>query len=79
MYMNAKTYAESTGLPVETIRRFCRTGVLPNIRCGRVYMVDTEAATGVIREMAGAVKPKYTSFGAGIEELRKKVKRYAEA
>ena len=37
--MNAKEYAKARGLPVETIRRLCRTNVLKYVQRGKVYLV----------------------------------------
>lgn len=39
-----KDYAEKTGLPVRTLRRFCQDGALPALRIGRVYYLDEAAA-----------------------------------
>ena len=38
--MNAKEYAKTRGLPVETIRRLCRTNVLKYVQRGKVYLVN---------------------------------------
>ena len=39
-----KAYADKTGLPVRTLRRFCQDGTMPAMRIGRVYYVDEDAA-----------------------------------
>ena len=40
MWMTAKEYAETHGLPVSTIRRYCRAGEIPCFRIGLRYMFD---------------------------------------
>jgi len=40
MILNAKQFALQTGFPLETIRRYCRTGILPHWKAGRVYLLD---------------------------------------
>lgn len=70
MYMNAKNYAMSSGLPVDTVRRFCRDGTLPCLRAGRVYLINTEQAAKVLEEMS-APRPHFTDFQQGIKELMK--------
>lgn len=39
-WMTAKEYAENHGLPVSTIRRYCRAGEIPCFRIGLRYMFD---------------------------------------
>lgn len=39
-WMTAKEYAEAHGLPVSTIRRYCRAGEIPCFRIGLRYMFD---------------------------------------
>lgn len=39
-WMTAKEYAETHGLPVSTIRRYCRAGEIPCFRIGLRYMFD---------------------------------------
>lgn len=70
MYMNAKNYAMSSGLPVDTVRRFCRDGTLPCLKAGRVYLINTEQAAKVLEEMS-APRPHFTDFQQGINELMK--------
>lgn len=70
MYMNAKTYAITCGLPVDTVRRFCRDGTLPYLKAGRVYLINTEQAAKVLEEMS-APRPHFTDFQQGINELMK--------
>ena len=38
--MNAKEYDKVCGLPVETIRKLCRTNVLRYVQRGKVYLVN---------------------------------------
>ena len=40
MIVNAKQFATATGFPLETIRRYCRTGILSHWKAGRVYLLD---------------------------------------
>ena len=42
MIVNAKQFCAHTGFPLETVRRYCRTGVLSHWRAGRVYLLDFE-------------------------------------
>lgn len=42
--MNAKEYAKARGLPVETIRKLCRTNVLRYVRSGTNYLVNIASA-----------------------------------
>lgn len=42
--MSAKDYAKTRGLPVETIRRLCRTNVLRYVLRGKVYLVNIACA-----------------------------------
>lgn len=39
-WMTAKEYAETHGLPVSTIRRYCRAGEIPCFRIGQRFMFD---------------------------------------
>ena len=45
-----KDYAALCGLPIRTLRRFCQEGILPAMKIGRVYYVDTQAADQALRE-----------------------------
>ena len=40
MIVNAKQFATLTGWPLQTIRRYCRTGILSHWKAGRVYLLD---------------------------------------
>lgn len=40
MIVNAKEFCTRTKFPLETVRRYCRTGVLPHWKVGRVYLLD---------------------------------------
>lgn len=42
MIVNAKQFCTQTKFPLETVRRYCRTGVLPHWKVGRVYLLDFE-------------------------------------
>ena len=39
-WMTAKEYAETHGLPVSTIRRYCRAGEIPCFRIGQRFMFN---------------------------------------
>nr|DAQ64820.1 MAG TPA: helix-turn-helix domain protein [Caudoviricetes sp.] len=39
-WMTAKEYAETHGLPVSTIRRYCRAGEIPCLRIGQRFMFN---------------------------------------
>lgn len=39
-WMTAKEYAEVHGLPVSTIRRYCRAGEIPCFRIGQRFMFN---------------------------------------
>ena len=39
-WMTAKEYAETHGLPVSTIRRYCRAGEIPRFRIGQRFMFN---------------------------------------
>lgn len=39
-YICAKEFSEKTGIPLERIRRACRTGVLAYMRSGTKYLLD---------------------------------------
>ena len=39
-WMTAKEYAETRGLPVSTIRRYCRAGEIPCFRIGLRFMFN---------------------------------------
>lgn len=74
MWMNARAYAEMAGMPVRTIRRLCRSQVLPHIQVGRVYQVNVDAANETLEGMAANVRPAYTDFQSGIEAMRRRLR-----
>lgn len=49
--ITAKQFSMSTALPLSAIRRYCRTGVIPSIRVGRVYYFDEGEAKEAIDRM----------------------------
>lgn len=53
-----KEYAAVCGLPVRTLRRFCQEGILPALRVGRAYYVDTQAADQALRESVNLTTAK---------------------
>ena len=55
---NLKDYAALCGLPVRTLRRFCQEGILPAMRIGRAYYVDTQAADQALRESVNLTTAK---------------------
>ena len=73
MWVDAKTYARQVGLPVETIRRFCRMGLIPNFQIGRKYQFRPKDANRVIKELKDSKQPSFTSMIEGAEMLRKRL------
>ena len=67
MFMCAKDFAKSIGLPVETIRELCREGKLPNMQKGRVYYIHVEGAKAVILSLLN--KPKQSRRRDYMKEL----------
>jgi hypothetical protein len=53
-----KDYAALCGLPIRTLRRFCQEGILPAMKIGRVYYVDTQAADQALRESVNLTTAK---------------------
>lgn len=53
-----KEYAAVCGLPVRTLRRFCQEGILPALRVGRAYYVDTQAADQALLESVNLTTAK---------------------
>lgn len=49
--ITAKQFSTSTNLPISSIRRYCRTGIIPSIRVGRVYYFDEWEAKEAIDRM----------------------------
>lgn len=47
-------YAKSRGLPLDTVRGYCRKGIVPHLRIGKTYRLDPplvdEALSQVMRE-----------------------------
>ena len=73
-WANAKDYAELAGMPVKTIRRMCRSGVLPHIQVGRVYKVNVGQADAVLTSMASEKRPAYTDFRSALNEMKRRLK-----
>lgn len=52
--VTCEEYASSRGLPVVTVRRYCREGIVPYLRIGKAYRLDPplvdEALAQVMRE-----------------------------
>lgn len=75
--ITAKKFAISTSLPLDTIRRYCRTGIIPSIRIGRVYYFDEGEAKEAIdgmkkrREWPNDVEASYRV----VEEMIKNAQR----
>lgn len=81
--MNAKEYAKARGLPVETIRRLCRTNVLRYVQRGKVYLVNIACADAYFeaqeasqqekvqrRTVIKPVKARPTNFKAQLADLQ---------
>lgn len=77
--ITAKQFSMSTALPISVIRRYCRTGVIPSIRVGRVYYFDEGEAKEAIdrmknrREWPNDVEASYRM----VEEMIKNAKSAA--
>lgn len=84
--MSAKDYAKTRGLPVETIRRLCRTNVLRYVQRGKVYLVNIACADAYFEaeemrrqeklERRTAVKPvnmRQVNFKAQLADLRAEI------
>ena len=84
--MNAKEYAKTRGLPVETIRRLCRTNVLKYVQRGKVYLVNIACADAYFEaeemrrqeklQRRTAVKPvnmRQVNFKAQLADLRAEI------
>lgn len=84
--MNAKEYAKARGLPVETIRRLCRTNVLRYVQRGKVYLVNIACADAYFEaeemrrqeklQRRTAVKPvnmRQVNFKAQLADLRTEI------
>lgn len=84
--MNAKEYAKARGLPVETIRRLCRTNVLKYVQRGKVYLVNIACADAYFEaeemrrqeklQRRTAVKPvnmRQVNFKAQLADLRAEI------
>lgn len=75
--ITAKQFSTSTNLPISSIRRYCRTGIIPSIRVGRVYYFDEEEAKEAIdgmkkrREWPNDVEASYRV----VEEMIKNAQR----
>jgi hypothetical protein len=84
--MNAKEYAKARGLPVETIRRLCRTNVLRYVQRGKVYLVNIACADAYFEaeemrrqeklQRCTVVKPvnmRQANFKAQLADLRAEI------
>lgn len=84
--MNAKEYAKARGLPVETIRRLCRTNVLKYVQRGKVYLVNIACADAYFeaeemrrqeklqrRTVVKPVNMRQVNFKAQLADLRAEI------
>lgn len=64
-------YAKSRGLPLETVRGYCRNGIVPHLRIGKTYRLDPplvdEALAQVMQE-----NMEYRSNGTKRSSQRRK-------
>lgn len=59
MLVTTKDYSTHVGLPIRTLRRWCRSGVVPAIQVGRTYYLDPDKADQAIADMkVTAERPK---------------------
>lgn len=49
--VNCRVFAEMTGFPLATVRRYCRDGLIPHWRTGRVYLMDRAAAMEALMKL----------------------------
>lgn len=67
--MTCNEYATSRGLPVVTVRGYCRNGIVPHLRLGKVYKLDPQLADEALAE----VMQKNMDFKPnGVRRSRKK-------
>lgn len=52
MFVSAKQFCEETGFPLKTLTRYIREGFIPHIRAGRRYVLDKDAASKKLAEIA---------------------------
>ena len=67
-YVNAKEFAEKTGLPLDTVKRWCREKRIPNILLGRRYCIPLRAALEKVNTLMGMPaqpkKPRNVDYDA---------------
>lgn len=52
MYMRIRQYSDHSGLPEDTVRKYCKDGTIPAMRKKRgIYQVDAEAADAALRAL----------------------------
>ena len=51
-WVNAKQYAEANGLPVDTIRQYCRAGRIRHFKIGQRYMFDPKDMDEFLEQQA---------------------------
>lgn len=64
MILNAKQFSTQTGFPLETIRRYCRTGILPHWKAGRVYLLDFDKTIKKLALLKENTAPRCWNSGA---------------
>ena len=64
MIVNAKQFCTQTGFPLETVRRYCRTGILPHWKAGRVYLLDYEKTVKKLALLKENTAPRCWNSGA---------------
>lgn len=57
-YMNAKEFAATCGKPYNTIKRYCREGILRYERIGQTYSIDVEYALGALSQRTQTSVPQ---------------------
>lgn len=56
--LTCKEYAEHSGLPFYTVRRYCRECLLPHLQLGRVYKIDADRADAILLDIMASKQPK---------------------
>lgn len=60
MYTTTSSYACRSGIPLGTVRRYCRDRLIPRIKIGSRYYVDVAGADKALAEIAGEPEAKMT-------------------
>lgn len=59
MFLNAREYARSQGLPIKFVRRMCRTNKFPHLTIGSVYYINPQEVNRIVEGMAATADISY--------------------